>query len=248
MFNISNFRSSVNNKGVLKSNKYLVQFKAPTYLIDRYPSTELMSLRCETVSIPGFDFLSADGPPRMGYGAIEKHPYVPGFSGMSLTFLMDSKSVIYNFFYDWTMSIVNFRGKGGTNYRNANSRWKPYEVGYKDYYKTDLNISVYDGAKADDSSKMAGNEILSLQVYSAFPLGLPSIPLAWESSELVRLTVPFSYTDFEMTRKEPENQKVPPAQPKIRDSGGTPAPAPTPSTPSNVVINPNARQQRFIGA
>jgi len=234
MFNIQNFRSSINNSGVMKSNKYVVSFKAPVYLEGRYPSTELMSLRCETVSVPGFDFLSADGPPRMGYGAIEKHPYVPGFSGMSLTFLMDSKSVIYNFFYDWTMSIVNFKGKGGTNYRNANSIWKPYEVGYKDYYKTDLNISMYDGAKKEGSSRVAGNEVLSLKVYSAFPLGLPSIPLAWESSELVRLTVPFSYTDFEITRKEPENQGAPEIQPKI-DTGGISIPQ-NPPTPARVAL------------
>jgi hypothetical protein len=201
MFNIKDFRSSINDRGVLKSNRYIVNIPTPDYLAKKYPKTDLMSIRCETVSIPGFDFLSADGPPRMGYGAIEKHPYVPGFSGMSLTFLMDSKSEIYNFFYDWTMSIVNFKGQGGKNYRgNTDNGWKPYEVGYKDGYKTDMIITVYDGSKREDSDKVAGNEVLSLKVWSAFPLGLPSIPLAWESSELIRLTVPFSYTDFEIFR------------------------------------------------
>jgi hypothetical protein len=200
MFNIRDFRSSVNNQGILKTNRYMVSFKAPNYLLGKYPKTDLMTIRCENVSIPGFDFASADGPPRMGYGAIEKHPYVPGFSGMSLTFLMDSKSAIYNFFYDWTMNIVNFNGKGGTNYRNG--KWKPYEVGYKDNYKTDLNISVYNGAKNEGSSKVAGDEILSLMIYSAFPLGMPSIPLSWESTELMRITVPFSYTDFEILRPD----------------------------------------------
>jgi len=246
MFNITNFRSSINDRGILRTNKYVVQFKAPNYLAGKYSSTDLMSIRCENVSIPGFDFASADGPPRMGYGAIEKHPYVPGFSGMSLTFLMDSKSEIYNFFYDWTMSIVNFNGKGGTNYRNGT--WKPYEVGYKKDYQTELNISVYDGAKKEGSSKVAGNEILSLKVWAAFPLGLPSIPLAWESTELMRLTIPFSYTDFEMTRKEPENQSAPEIKPKTQATGAGPAPEPTPTTPSNVIINPNSPQQRVIGA
>jgi hypothetical protein len=234
MFNITNFRSSINDKGILRTNKYLVQFKAPNYIAGKYSSTDLMSIRCENVSIPGFDFASADGPPRMGYGAIEKHPYVPGFGGMSLTFLMDSKSEIYNFFYDWTMCIVNFNGRGGTNYRDVNNKWKPYEVGYKRDYQTQLNISVYDGAKKEGSSRVAGNEVLSLKVYSAFPLGLPSIPLAWESTELVRLTVPFSYTDFEITRKEPENQAEPEIQPKI-DTGGIPI-TQNPPTPARVAL------------
>jgi hypothetical protein len=203
MFNINDFKTSIDSLGVLLSNKYEVNFEAPKYIRDlnKYSNTKLMTIRCESVSIPGFDFASKDGPPRMGYGAIEKHPYVPGFSGISLTFLMDSKSEIYNFFYDWTMHIVNFNGKGGSNYRDSNNAWKPYEVGYKDDYKTDLNISVYDGVKKQNSN--SSNEILSLKVYSAFPMGLPSIPLAWDSSQLIKLSIPFSYTDFELIKNNP---------------------------------------------
>jgi len=134
------------------------------------------------------------------------------------------------------MSIVNFNGKGGTNYRNGT--WKPYEVGYKKDYQTELNILVYDGAKKEDSNKVAGNEVLSLKAWSAFPLGLPSIPLAWESTELVRLTVPFSYTDFEITRKEPENQAAPAIKPKIQATGAGPASAPAqnPTAPARVSL------------
>jgi hypothetical protein len=75
-------------------------------------------------------------------------------------------------------------------------------------------------------------------ISSAFPLGLPSIPLAWESTELVRLTVPFSYTDFEITRKEPENQAAPAIKPKIQATGaGTAsAPAQNPTAPARVAL------------
>jgi hypothetical protein len=50
----------------------------------------------------------------------------------------------------------------------------------------------------------------------------------------VRLTVPFSYTDFEITRKEPENQAEPEIQPKI-DTGGIPI-TQNPPTPARVAL------------
>lgn len=206
MFNITDFRSSINTQGVLRSNRYMVEFAVPEYLKSTYGKEEqkLMSLRCENVSMPGFDFLSADGPPRMGYGAIEKHPYVPGFTGISLTFLVDSKSKIYNFFYDWTMSIVNFNGRGGTNFSRKSSGRSAYEVGYKSKYRTDLKILVYDGSSTDASTSVAGNKIIGLTLFDAFPSGMPAIPLAWDSPDLIRLSIPFSYTDFSMDGYEPE--------------------------------------------
>ena len=204
MFSINEFRSSINNQGILRSNRYIATFKIPNYLRQRYrydtKDTNLLSLRCENVSLPGFDFLSADGPPRMGYGAVEKHPYVPGFSGLSLTFILDSKSRIYNFFYDWTMTIVNYNGKGGTNYNNPNGGWSAYEVGYKKDYQSEIDIKVYDGNKSEKSISIAGNEIFGVKLYSAYPVGMPSVPLAWDSPDIMRMTVPFSYTDFEIIR------------------------------------------------
>ena len=203
MFSINDFKASINTNGILRSNKYIVSFSVPPYLKDLFPQStlNLLSLRCENVAIPGFEFLSADGPPRMGYGPIEKNPYVPGFSGLSLTYIMDSKGLIYNFFETWCQQIVNFKGSGGNNFRTEYSyangtKRSPYEVGYKLKYQSELTIDVYDG-NGPDTSK-SGKKIVSFKAYAAFPTGLPSIPLAWDSPDMIRLTVPFSYTDFDV--------------------------------------------------
>lgn len=200
MFSIKDFRSSINKGGILRPNKYIVEFSVPEYLKPRYSSgnLSLMSLRCESVNIPGFSFASKDGPPAFGYGPVEKHPYVPGFDGITLTFLLDSKNKIYKFFYDWTMSIVNYDGRGGTNMRNSSgsTSWKPYEVGYKSKYQTDLSIHIYDGNKNEKTNSEAGNRVMTIKLYSAFPMGLPSNQLSWESTDVMRLPIPFSYTDF----------------------------------------------------
>ena len=197
MFDITNFRSSINTKGILRTNRYIVQFAKPEYLRDYDIETiKMMSLRCESVSLPGFDILSADSPPRAGYGPIEKQLYVPAFSGLSLTFLVDTKNTIYKFFYDWTMAIVNYDSQGATKLRSNSRGRAPYEVGYKNKYKTELVISVYDGNTTENTEVKTGSEIVRMKIFGAYPNGLPTIPLAWESSDLMKLQVPFSFTDF----------------------------------------------------
>lgn len=231
MFSINEFRTSINTKGILRSNRYFVSFKVPKYLMPKYGTlgTRLMSIRCESVSIPGFSFLSADGPPRFGYGPVEKNPYVPGFDGINLTFILDAQNQIYKFFYDWTMCIVNYNGRGGTNMRNnavsSGSTWRPYEVGYKSDYQTDLDIFVYDGNKNENSSSEAGKLVMSLKAYSAFPMGLPSTPLAWESTDAMKLSIPFSYTDFQINIPEPTADTT------------TPVIQPRSETPNNIALN-----------
>lgn len=198
MFSINEFRTSIDKQGILRSNKYFVEFALPEYLRNSYSDDDkrLMSLRCENVAIPGMSFLSTDSQPRFGYGPVEKMPYVPGFDPISLTFILDSKNKIYKLFYDWTSAVVGFNGKAGTNLRNGTR--KPYEVGYKNKYKTDLIIRVYDGNKAKDTSPTAGKEVMLVKLYAAFPMGLPSTPLAWDSTDAMKLSIPFSYTDFEI--------------------------------------------------
>lgn len=198
MLNIKDFRSSINDQGILRPNKYMVQFSMPEYLKGFYNGEDLklLSLRCESVNIPGFNFASKDGPPAFGYGPIEKHPYVPGFDGVTFTFLLDSKNKIYKFFYDWTMKIVNYDGRGGTNMRSNSVDWKPYEVGYKSQYQSNIFIQVFDGNKNTKNNSDVGNRVMNIALYSAFPMGLPSSQLAWESSDVMRISVPFSFTDF----------------------------------------------------
>lgn len=205
MFNIKDFRASIDTRGVLRNNKYLVSFNLPEYLTERkdkrygLDDQKLMTLRCDAVTIPGFDFLNTDGPPRFGYGPIERMPYVPGFAPMNLTFILDAKTRVYELLYDWTSAIVQFDGKGGTNLKNGLTRFA-YEVGYKAKYQTDLIIDVYDGVKSESSS-VAGNLVMSMTAYSAFPAGLPPMQMGWESTDISKIQVPFSYTDFTVTHK-----------------------------------------------
>jgi len=63
LIRINDFISSINKKGVIRDNKYVVSFSLPNYLqtnaisiFNGINSSFLLSLRCESASIPGLQF------------------------------------------------------------------------------------------------------------------------------------------------------------------------------------------------
>lgn len=199
MLKINEFISSINKSGVVKTNRFVAFFKIPDYLSGREAeygiNDKLISLRCEAAQFPGVSLSTIDGPPRLGYGAVEAIPYNTAFEDISLTFLVDAHTRIHKLFYDWVNTIVNFQGSRGQKdweaVTNTNTRAAAYEVGYKDKYRTDITIAVYD---SDDK------KIMTVDAYNAFPKLIPSIDLAWGSNdELMKMTVPFSFTDFNVS-------------------------------------------------
>ena len=204
MFSISEFKSNIDQKGVLQNNRFIVDFGLPEYLkLDRgYEDLNLVSLRCEAASIPGISITTIDMP-RIGFGPLEFQPHNFTQSDIVLTFLVDAHGSVPKLFYDWLNTIVNFqvsRGHSGLNrvvglggiekaYQSG-----AYEVGFKDDYSVDLNITVYD---KDQQSTGLGTKVMKLTAYKAYPKEMTSIDMAWvNDSELMRIQVAFTYTDF----------------------------------------------------
>lgn len=215
MFDIAAFSSNIVKKGVLRNNKYDINFVPPAYLTTNGKSqtaskgqggpgnTELnkmISLRCENVNLPGVNLASADGPPRFGYGPTQKNPYGVMFNEMAVTFMVDKDGDIHKFFYQWLNTIVNFHGKGGSSLGSSGTinKMKTYEVGYRDSFCTDMQINVYnDNAKVGNTTTL--QKVMTITAYRAFPMSLPTLPVSWNDGEVMRLTIPFAYTDFEIT-------------------------------------------------
>lgn len=193
MFKIDDFVSSINRDGVVKSNRYVVDFTLPEYLrgeADVYEQKKKLSLRCENVTMPGMSFMSLNSLPRFGYGAPETIPYGVTFDDFTCSFLLDTKSDIHKFFYNWTQSIVNYKARGQSTFRSSGpANMAVYEVGYKDKYVSDITITVFDTTDV---------KLFTLKAYRCYPKSLPQIPLGWASNdELVKLNIEFSCTDFE---------------------------------------------------
>lgn len=193
MFKISDFKTNINQKGVVKNNKYIATVGMPGYLSGKWSGFDrTLRFRCEAVQMPGLQFASADGPPRLGYGPIERHPYNVNYEDVSLSFLLDAETGIHNFFYDWCNSIFNFKGSGGKGAKDSNGmafNAFSYEVGYKDSYAANINIDVY-----HDN----GSHLMKATLYEAFPMAFPTQALAWGEGDLMRLTIPFTYMDFKV--------------------------------------------------
>lgn len=260
MFQISNFRSSIERNGVLRANRYVAFFRPPEYLKDQIAQygyqDGLISLRCEAAQLPGVNLTTIDQP-RIGWGPTEGVPHNLSYNDISLTFLLDAQTKIHRLFYDWMNTIVNFQGSRGQS--SLNKGWRvgsldtyAYEVGYKELYTTDIDITVYDnysggGDAAESSPTVEGNNpVMTVRMYRAYPKGLPNIDLSWGAdNELVRMPIPFGFSDFSINYHSGgssfqagvnvgnlSNTLAANQAPTTTTPTPTPAPAPSPSTPT----------------
>lgn len=194
--NIKNFTASINEKGVLKNNRFEAQF---TFKRDSYMNSSsaldggLITIRCDSATLPGVSFATADGPPRLGYGPVEKHPYNPMFDDLTLSFMVDAGGQIHKMFYDWASCIVNFEGEGASRLDQSSSLnptlARAYEVGYRDRYSATLTIRVMGTTNARP---------IAVTAYNVFPMALPQVSMNWNEGDILRLNIPFAYTDFKV--------------------------------------------------
>jgi len=196
-FGISNFRSEIQKNGVLQNNRFVCTFAVPKGLqksnslpTDFYKDNiDDITLRCETVTIPGQNFFTQDVK-RYGYGQIEKKPYLPTFNPMRLVFLVDRKANIIRFFNDWVNLIVPHNVETPSSFTAVEERRslqdKLYLVGYKDQYISPvLRINVY-----DEFDK----KVMECKAFDCFPITVSDFDTSWSSqNDPIRLTVTMQF-------------------------------------------------------
>jgi hypothetical protein len=201
-FNIANFRSELNKNEVLPSHSYLVTFapfrlgseaNAPLSEFVRYNSNKLI-FRCESVILPTIQVLEEENIRRYGYGPVEKVPYGMQFNDLTLTWLVDKRSELIDFFHQWMNTIVLYETSGISSLKNVSDRpglnnYLGYEVGYKDEYTCpNVRIRVYDREL---------NTVTEYILYDVFPMNIQSQNLAWtQENEVQKLTVTFAFTNM----------------------------------------------------
>ena len=198
-FEISKFRTEIDTRGILKTNRFLVKFGVPESLggsSGKYANkTNMLSLRCDSVQWPGVSFMTMDTPPRAGYGATELIPYAPIYEDITLNFIVDKDSETHKFFFNWMNSIVNLQSQGQSRLDVAGGKPSAFEVGYKNKYCTDIEITMY-----RETGVGEGHSVMTAKLYRAFPKALPSFELNWGSeNEVLRMNVPFAYSDYFIT-------------------------------------------------
>src|SRR5882757_11438762 len=137
MFNINELAAELAGRGILKTNKFKIEFPMPLSLRNNTQFSTLstinnvLSLYCEGANIPGVAILLEDIR-RYGYGHTEKKPYAPAFSEVSLTLRSDAGSDVWLFMNAWMKCVLNYESYGDFNTASGPIVGQtPGEVGYK---------------------------------------------------------------------------------------------------------------------
>jgi hypothetical protein len=220
-FDINSFKAEINKNDMLPTHSYLVTF-APFRLgfEANVPLTEFVKnnsdkliLRCESAVLPTVQVLEEENVRRYGYGPVEKVPYGMQFNDLTLTWLVDKRSELIEFFYQWMNTIVFYETKGNSqmffterdglelNARPGLNDYLGYEVGYKDEYTCPLvRIHVYD------------RELYTVTeyiLYDVFPMNIQSQNLAYaQENEVQKLTVTFAFTNMQTLTPRALNGKL----------------------------------------
>jgi hypothetical protein len=217
-FNINSFRSEILENEVLSTHSYLVTF-SPFRMgfKENEPLTEFITnkrntlvLRCENVVLPAPALLEEENIRRYGYGPVEKVPYGVQFSDVTMTWLVDNRSEIINFFNQWMNTIVLHNSpntlmnatavrpseRGLTTGLDA---YDPFELGYKDAYTNPI-VRIYVYNKQNQTTT-------TYEMYDVFPLNIQAMNLSWaDENETQKLSVTFAYTNMRVGA--PQAQKL----------------------------------------
>lgn len=204
-FKISNFRTEMDNRGVLPNHSYIVTlapFRGTSNTaeeLNRFISNEndTFCLRCDSAILPGVSLLTQDNVRRYGYGPAEYMPHGVQFNDVTLSWIVDARGKINHFFHDWFNTIVNYNSYGGADMETPTDKgsvsFSPYEVGYKDdYSNSKMSVFVYDQTL---------DTVMEYQLFDVFPRNVMDIPVSWaDTDSVMKLNVQFSYTDMKIIR------------------------------------------------
>jgi hypothetical protein len=147
--NINEFKSAIHKYDLERPNLFEVNITIPDLLrkytngplyINKTENGKLVSLFCKNANLPGLNLATTESI-RYGIGPSIKMPVRGSLNDISLTFLNDSNSYVYGFFYTWIQSIY----PQTQNSNKVPGADQTYQHPFKKDYQTDMTITVYHG-------------------------------------------------------------------------------------------------------
>lgn len=185
------FMAQIRKKGVAKRNLFNIVLPAPLMMAGEDKELYL-HLFADGVNLPGINFATSDIR-RYGHGPMEKKPFAPIFTDVTVNFIADGKGDIHKYFYKWMRNIISFDSStpGGTGAEKTNrAGLAPYEINFKDQYRTDITIYTYN--EMDD-------KIIEVRLFGAYPIALADIPLSWaENDQFMSIPITFTYSNLQI--------------------------------------------------
>lgn len=197
-FNISNFRTHLDQRGTLLTNKFNVEFGIPVVLqntkISRYTNIEeTLNFRAEQIRLPGVS-LDPFQVNRYGLGPSIKFPTNVNFTDISITFIEDRDVTLWKFHNEWISWIFDYTGN------KSNSSTGPYTLQYRKNYVIDIIINIYNNDSETfikSSSTIPPEPTTSIVLKEAYPLSINDINLDWsQNNTLFKPTVTYTFKSW----------------------------------------------------
>jgi hypothetical protein len=170
--------------------------------LDYYFNKELISLSCSEASLPGSSFMTNEITDDYT-GVTERHAYRRTYDDrIDFTFYVDhgrsdgNYNVLW-FFEKWMQYIAVEEENRGLEDRNFHYRFRFPE----DYQTDNLFINKFE-------RDLAG-QYLQYKFMQAYPISINSIPVSYDSSQLLKVTVSFTYTRYLTERSGNTVEKEP---------------------------------------
>ena len=207
--NIKEFKSAVHKYDLERPNLFEVTFTIPDILrsytngplfINKTENGKLLSLFCKSANLPGLNIQTAETI-RYGIGPSIKMPVRGSLNDISLTFMNDSNSYVYGFFYVW-LSVIYPQSQLS---RYTPGSFQTYQHPFKKDYQTDMELAVYHGKPGQFQG--AGLLQTAASVISAAAgvpflgalLGgrsLPDVPLVKTKKYMIKKLYPTNLSDI----------------------------------------------------
>ena len=225
------------------TSHYQCWFNPPTPVIDWIKTykkldynfnKELISLSCSEASLPGSSFMTNEITDDYT-GVTERHAYRRTYDDrIDFAFYVDhgrsdgNYNVLW-FFEKWMQYIAVEEENSGLDTRQFNYRFR-----FPEQYQTDnLFINKFE-------RDLAG-QYLQYKFMQAYPISINSIPVSYDSSQLLKVTVSFTYTRYLTERSGNTVEK----EPSQQTANGVPNPSITlygpraTDVPQTVPLDPN---------
>lgn len=190
---------------------------------------DFVSIPCSEASLPGSSLATIDITNDYR-GINEKHAYRRLYDEtLSLTFYVDATAEIeyyvIKFFEGWLAYITN---QDGDKFDTIKNKTYDYRVKFPEsYYANSMTIQKFEKNFGSDSNENKPVP-LKYEFYNAFPINLNSIPLSYDGSEILKLTVDFSFSKYKVVRSNYKSSSAPPNT--NPNSPGNPDVPPPPTT------------------
>ena len=165
---------------------------------------ELIELSCSEASLPGSS-LATNEINNDYTGVTERHAYRRLYDDRAdFTFYVDSNYYIIDYFENWIAFI-----SGEDDLKTQGGRTFNHRVKFPNDYKTDsLYITKFERDHDREDRKIPLNRrrrdgkgrALTYKFINAYPISITSMPVSYDSSQLLKCTVSFTYSRYIISR------------------------------------------------